>query len=390
VKRSFVLFLMLVVACGKRGDPHPPVPIIPQATSDLVVAQRGTKVILSWSYPALTTAGQKLTGVRRVVVYRYVEELQVTQPPRDIKTLLPGDIDTTIPPAMALFAKVPAPGPSQFAKLRQRLDSIEGANLPTATVGARLVYEDEPQFHTSDGRPVRLDYAVATETNTATGTSSNLATIVPLDVPVPPGNLVATAKAEGVALAWQAPQAVIAGSEKPRITGYNVYRVVQGQTADELTAPINSAPIGQTTYTDAPAYGTYEYRVTAVAAAGPPRIESDPSAAVSATFKDLVPPATPTGLTALVETGAVRLVWDPVEVADLAGYKVYRIEGSGIPISRISKPLLLTPTPITTTYYRDTGVELGISYYYQITAIDKSGNESAPAKIDWVLVPKTP
>ena len=390
MRKAGAILTLLLFACGKRGDPHPPIPIIPQATSDLVVAQRGTKVILSWSYPSLTTAGQKLTGVRRVVVYRYVEGLPVTQPPRDTKTLSPGDIDTTIPPALALFAKVPAPGPAQFAKLRQRLDSIEGANLPAATVGARLLYEDEPPFHTSDGRPVRLDYAVATETSTATGTSSNLATIVPLDVPVPPGNLVATPKPEGVALAWQAPQTVITGSEKPRITGYNVFRVTQGQTADELTPPINSAPIGQTTYTDAPPYGTYEYRVTAVGAAGPPRIESDPSAAVTATFKDLVPPATPTGLTALVETGAVRLVWDPVEAADLVGYKVYRIEGSGIPISTISKPLPLTPTPITTTYYRDTGVNLGISYYYQLTTIDKSDNESAPAKTDWVLVPKTP
>ncbi len=381
---------MFVVACGKRGDPHPPVPIIPQATSDLVVAQRGSKVILSWSYPSLTTAGQKLTGIRRVIVYRYVEELPVTQPPRDTKTLLPGDIDTTIPPAMALFAKVPAPGPAQFAKLRQRLDSIEGANLPAATVGARLVYEDEPPFHTSDGRPVRLDYAVATETLSATGASSNLITIVPLDAPVPPANLTATPRPEGIVLIWQAPQSTITGMEKPRITGYNIYRVAQGQTADELTSPINSAPVGQTTYTDAPAYGTYEYRITAVAAAGPPRIESDPSSTVAATFKDLVPPPTPTGLTVLVETGAVRLVWDPVEATDLAGYKVYRIEGSGIPISSMSKPLLLTPAPITTAYYRDTGVDLGISYYYEITAIDKNGNESAPAKTDWVLVPKTP
>jgi fibronectin type 3 domain-containing protein len=252
------------------------------------------------------------------------------------------------------------------------------------------VYEDEPPFHTSDGRPVRLDYAVATETPTATGATSNFATIVPLLVPVPPANLQATAKPEGIVLAWQAPQAVVTGSEKPRITGYNIYRVAQGQTADELASPINSSPVGQTTYTDAPAYGTYEYRITAVVVASPPRIESDPSSAVTATFKDLVPPPTPTGLTVLVETGAVRLVWDPVEAADLAGYKVYRIEGSGIPISGISKPLPLTPTAITTTYYRDTGVVLGISYYYQVSAIDKSGNESAPAKTDWVLVPKTP
>src|SRR5690242_6711290 len=95
--------LVLAVACGKRGDPHPPVPVIPKATSDLVVAQRGTKVILSWSFPALSTAGLKLGRIRRVVVYRYVEPLPVTppQPPQA------GEVDTTLPTAMALFAKVP-------------------------------------------------------------------------------------------------------------------------------------------------------------------------------------------------------------------------------------------------------------------------------------------
>ena len=46
------------MACGKRGDPRPPVPVIPAATSDLVVTQRADRVLLSWAYPALTTAGK--------------------------------------------------------------------------------------------------------------------------------------------------------------------------------------------------------------------------------------------------------------------------------------------------------------------------------------------
>src|SRR5437867_6701939 len=108
--RKFIALLVLLAACGKRGDPHPPVPVIPKATSDLVVAQRGAKVILSWSYPSVTTAGQKLGGIRRVVLYRYTEELPVTQPPRDPKTLLPGDIDPTVPTAISLLAKAPPIG----------------------------------------------------------------------------------------------------------------------------------------------------------------------------------------------------------------------------------------------------------------------------------------
>src|SRR5205085_1042320 len=149
LKRLFVLFVLALAACGKRGDPHPPVPIIPKATTDLVVAQRGPKVLLSWSYPSMTTAGKTMTGIRRVVVWRATEELPVSQPPRD-----PSDVDAMHPTSIHLFAKIPTLAPAQFLKLRNRIDSIEGANLPAATTGARLTYEDTPPFHTTDGRPI--------------------------------------------------------------------------------------------------------------------------------------------------------------------------------------------------------------------------------------------
>lgn len=390
MKKFAVALLVLSVACGKRGDPHPPVPAIPQATSDLVVAQRGAAVILSWSYPALTTAGQNLGAIRRVVLYRVVEDLPVTQPPRDPTNLLPGDIDPTLPTAVALFAKIPPIGRTQFTRLRQRIDSIESTDLPGATVGARLIYEDSPPFHTEDGRPVRLTYAVVTEGQTARSEMSNLASIVPIDVPVPPGSVAADARPEGIVLSWKAPEKVITGNEKPRVVGYNIYRFGKGQPTDELTTPLNTSPVSQTTYTDVPAYGAYQYVVTAVAVTGPPRIESDPSEPVSATFADLLPPAPPTGLTSLVETNAVRLLWDPVEAPDLAGYKIYRTEGMGEEDPKAIGRIPMTPQPFTQTNYRDVLVDPGIWYFYEVTSVDKSGNESKPAKTDWVLVPKTP
>src|SRR6266480_6894695 len=122
LKRFGALLLLVLVACGKRGDPHPPVPIIPKATTDLVVAQRGSKVLLAWSYPALTTAGKNLTNIRRVTVYRTVEPLPVVQPPEPDTT--------TTPQPIAAFAKVPPLSPAQFGKLRNKVESIEGANLP--------------------------------------------------------------------------------------------------------------------------------------------------------------------------------------------------------------------------------------------------------------------
>src|SRR5207245_897813 len=180
-------------------------------------------------------------------------------PPRDTKTLMPGDIDPTVPTAISLFAKVPPIGRQQFTRLRQRLDSLEGSEMPAATAAARLVYEDSPPFHTSDGRPVRLDYAIVTEGLTARSEMSNLATIVPVDVPAPPDTVVATAKPEGVVLTWNGPQKAVTGNEKPRVIGYNIYRVPKGQALEELASPVNGAPVSQTTYTDVPSYGAHQY-----------------------------------------------------------------------------------------------------------------------------------
>src|SRR5258708_10347521 len=80
LKRLGALLLIVLSACGKRGDPHPPLPVIPQATSDLVVAQRGDKVLLSWSYPSMTTAGKSLGAIRRVLLYRSIQEVPVPPP----------------------------------------------------------------------------------------------------------------------------------------------------------------------------------------------------------------------------------------------------------------------------------------------------------------------
>jgi len=352
LRKSLIVIALLSVACGKRGDPHPPVPVIPKAVSDLVVAQRGAKVILSWSFPSQTTAGQKLGDIRRIVVYRYTEEL-----------------------AAADIAKAPPIGPQKFARGSQRIDSIESADLPGATVGAKLVYEDAPPLRG------RLTYGVVVEAAHAKSALSNLAAVVPVSPPPgPPDSVTAAARPEGIVLSW-----------KGSAAGYNVYRTAPNQTIDELTPPINPSPVANTTYTDTPAYGTYQYVVTSLASTGKQAIESDPSAPVTAEFKDLQAPPTPTGLTALVETNAVRLVWDAVDAPDLAGYRIWRTEGAGIEkLTPVGKVPLVFDHPLTQMNYTDATVKAGISYFYEVSAVDKSGNESKPAKTDWVLVPRTP
>lgn len=366
MKRLVLVFLALVIACGKRGDPHPPVPVIPKATIDLVVTQRAGKLLLSWSYPALTIAGKTLGSIKRVSVFRYVEELPV-------------------PPA-GQPAAAPLPlTAAQFAKLSQKADSIESANLAGASADAKLVYEDTPPLHSSSGRPLRITYAVVTEGQGARSDFSNLQSIIPLDVAVAPENLVATARAEGVTLTWPAPaRAATDPKAKPVIAGYNIYRVPKGESLGQFPVPVNAALVKKTEYTDVPPYGTFDYRVTAVASEGSPWIESDPSSApATATFKDLVPPPPPPSVTGLVETKVVRLVWDPVDVPDLAGYYVYRTEAAG-------KVKFTSGPPIKQTHFGDESLLPGIEYFYSVSAVDKSGNESAETKSQTVMVPKTP
>jgi predicted phage tail protein len=336
--------------------------------------------MLSWSYPSITTAGRTLPDIRRIVVYRYTEEL----PPSATATPRP-PADRSVPDAVAQFANVPTIAAAQFARLGQRVDSIEGANLAQATVGARLTFEDTPAFRSVSGRPVRVTYGVVTESATARSQPSNLVSIVPLDVAVAPVNVVAAPKEAGVTLSWTAPATAATGGKTPVIVGYNIYR-----DSEDLATPVNPSPIADTSFTDAPPYGTHTYRVTAVASAGPPRVESEPSAATSTNFRDLVAPPPPASISPLVETTQIRIVWDAVDATDLAGYKIYRAEGYGMEELREAGKFPIVPLPMTDTRYVDPTIRPGISFRYEVTSVDKSGNESKPISTPWVLVPRTP
>jgi hypothetical protein len=393
IRKSLAVLVLLVLACGKRGDPRPPVPVIPKATTDLVVTQRADQVILSWSYPSLTTAGRSLTDIRRISVFRYVEELPASGVGVDPKAISPGEIDASVPQPIALFAKIPTLPQAQFIKLSNRLDSIEKANLTSATAGAKLVFSDKPPFRSIDGRPVRVTYAVVTEGATARSEISNLAILVPLPVATAPAGLTATAKPEGVVLAWEEPKTSVTGDEAPAIGGYRIYRTAPGETVNEFAVPINTAPVRATTYTDAPPYGEHEYSVTAVAVEGPPLLQSNTSASVRVAFRDLIPPPAPASVTPLVELNSIRVIWDAVEAPDLVGYRVYRQEGVGH--ENVADPgeagtIRLVTDPIAATTYLNRPVSLGLAFRYAITSVDKSGNESARTWTDWIVAPKTP
>jgi fibronectin type 3 domain-containing protein/peptidoglycan/xylan/chitin deacetylase (PgdA/CDA1 family) len=90
---------------------------------------------------------------------------------------------------------------------------------------------------------------------------------------------------------------------------------------------------------------------------------------------DTTPPAAPTGLTATaVSSSQINLSWNANTESDLASYSVYRSTTSGF-----------TPgagtfvTSTTSSSYSDTGLSASTTYYYKVTAVDTSGNESSPS-----------
>ena len=97
-------------------------------------------------------------------------------------------------------------------------------------------------------------------------------------------------------------------------------------------------------------------------------------AAVGAGILALSPPA-PASLDALSRPGAVKLSWtlNTTTGSDIAGYRLYRAEGS---FKGDSTFALVVELPPSAASWLDVEVTPAFSYFYQLTSFDADGNES--------------
>ena len=177
--------------------------------------------------------------------------------------------------------------------------------------------------------------------------------------PAAPTGLSATGGDSTVSLNWN-------DNSEEDLNGYNVYRSL---TSGSGYVKLNGSLVSSSNYTDnnVDGYVTYYYVVTAVDTS---TNESDNSSEASATPTDTMPPAAPTGLTAIAGDSTISLNWNDNSEGDLDGYNVYRSTTSGSGYVQLNGSLL------SSSDYIDNSVVNGTTYYYVVTAVDTSSNES--------------
>ena len=93
-----------------------------------------------------------------------------------------------------------------------------------------------------------------------------------------------------------------------------------------------------------------------------------------------------TGTDAIPQEDWIQLVWLNRPEPDLKGYRIRRCTDEEMSTLLATKTLGSTDCD---TVYQDQSVEIGVRYYYQVTAFDQAGNESAASDtVDYMLIPK--
>lgn len=164
-------------------------------------------------------------------------------------------------------------------------------------------------------------------------------------------------------LTWQA-------NTEGDVQGYRLYRAgEQGGPYTRLGS--GEVDASEPRYVDASVVrnASYWYRVSAVDVNGN---ESPPSEPVAGTALDVTPPAVPQGFKVReLDTGHdLEISWKANTEDDLAGYTLYRAADPEGPFEAVAS------LQAGATSYLDTGLVQGQWYYYRLTALDTTGNES--------------
>ncbi|HSS44485.1 MAG TPA: hypothetical protein VLO07_04005 [Thermoanaerobaculia bacterium] len=370
------LLLLFAAACGKKGEPQPPLPKAARAVSDLLVEQEATEALLTFSFPDRLLSGAPLTDLQSIEVYRVVDPSPALTSARPTAAASSsGGRSSDRAPAAAARREAANVRLAEEAFYRdaERVAVLELAALAELTRGATIVYRDPlERLLAREKPPSALAYAVVSVRRA--GKRSPLSNIVALSPDIPPGApaiLAVTLEERRICLEWLEPAEDLLGRQPAHVGGYFVYR--RSLPDEEYGPPLNREPVVGTSFVDtsAPYGATLVYTLRATLP-GKPRVEGTPATEAAVDYRDVFAPPRPARLLALSEEKLVRLVWDPVAAPDLAGYVLFRAEADGPPV-RLNKEL------ITDSFFTDESVAPGRRYRYTVCAADTAGNQSPPS-----------
>ena len=358
--RISVLLSFLAIGCGAPGEPTPPVPQVPVGITDLTAQQTGDAVQLTFTLQSKTVSGERLTQPPAIEILRGALKPDGSPEPKSFRVV------ETIPGALVSEYRL-----ADKVQIPSRISPDDLRAYPGATIAYRIRARASRKRASAD---------------------SNTAIVHIRPVPERITSLHAEVTEPAIELSWSAPTRTSNGDALPAISEYRVYRgEIEPASADSAAKDLSQvkwkSPLALLASTPANSYRdtlfdfgkTYLYTVRTVIPADGGVVESADSVPAIVTPRDIYPPAVPQGLVAAVvrsePNGApeVDLSWSINGETDLAGYRVYRSEQQG------TLGQLVTPDLLPSPAYRDTSVQPGHLYWYTVTAVDRSGNESAPS-----------
>ena len=332
--------ICLLSGCGVQGPPQPPRLEVPERVTDLSAFQVGRMLELRFTLPQQAVDGERLNKPLEIEILR--------------AHVPPGSQPPTASP-LALWTLLQ---PDQWAHYTTDRKVI---------YPARLSEEEYHNWQTADSIIAVRTFTRGFRRRPVESELSNLVRLKLLDVSGSVDRLESKTTEKAIVLDWWAPAKTLGGLEVKSLAGYRVYRSPTGKPGSFQLLGESKEP----RYLDRDfEFGrTYSYEVRALFKEGGTIAESEGSQPCEVTPRDIFPPAPPTRLTALYAAGAVELVWSANSEKDLAGYYVYRRENGEQP-KKLNKELLRTPL------LRDVSVQPGRTYFYRVTAVDLSNNES--------------
>ena len=336
--------LCVLLGCGVQGPPRPPRLEVPGRITDLTVDQVGRNLEIRFTRPQQAQDGERLTKPLEIEILR--------------AQIPPGLKEPKSPPLAVWIWLQPAQW-AAYTKDRR------------VSYPAGLSEDEFKNWQAADSLIAIRTLTRGLWHRPLEGEVSNPVRLRLLDVSGPVDNVESKTTEKAIELSWRPPAKTLAGVAVKWLAGYRVYRSSTGKPGSFQLVGESKAP----PYIDHDfEFGhAYSYEVAAVFKEDGTTAESEASQPYEVIPRDIFPPARPTGLTSLYVNGAAELVWTANTEKDLAGYYVYRREDGEQP-RRLNKELLRTPI------LRDASVQPSHTYFYRVTAVDLSGNESQPSE----------